>query len=227
MNAAMLQSELQAVPGVASAEIDAAAEGPAGVRVHLAPEADAHTVGVEVQRVLAAHGMRSRFGASPPAAVAPPAEDPQAVDVADTPQPPPESEAPVGPDARPPAEESAAAASPIPEPEATPPQAPTVDSVAVEERRDGATVTVTLADGGSGSRSAAFSAGDAAVAGATLDASGHATTPVLAVEWLEADGADAVTVVVGTAAAARAGAAVVTGGRAYAIAVATVRALRS
>ena len=60
MAAESLRDELLAVPGVAEAEVDESGTNPSGVRVRLAPEADAQAVGIEVQRILASHGMRSR-----------------------------------------------------------------------------------------------------------------------------------------------------------------------
>jgi hypothetical protein len=94
MSSSTLQEELLRVAGVAEAQVDATeGAGPAGVRVRLAPDADAESVGAEVQRVLAAHGMRSRLASaepsapavaehveptSAPAAVAPPAAPPSA-----------------------------------------------------------------------------------------------------------------------------------------------------
>jgi len=70
MSSSTLQEELLRVAGVAEAQVDATeGAGPAGVRVRLAPDADADAVGAEVQRVLAAHGMRSRLaGDDAPAA---------------------------------------------------------------------------------------------------------------------------------------------------------------
>jgi hypothetical protein len=56
-----LREELLALPGVAEAEVDEQGDAPSGVRVRLLPDADARAVGAEVQRVLAAHGMRSRL----------------------------------------------------------------------------------------------------------------------------------------------------------------------
>ena len=62
VDAEALRAELMSVSGVASAEVDVGeSSAPAGVRVRLTPDADARRVGAEVQRVLAGHGMRSRF----------------------------------------------------------------------------------------------------------------------------------------------------------------------
>jgi hypothetical protein len=56
-----LRDELLAIPGIASAEFEGTEEQPLGVRVQLAVGADPETVGREVQRVLASHGMRSQL----------------------------------------------------------------------------------------------------------------------------------------------------------------------
>lgn len=56
-----LHHELMGLPGVAAAEVSqTAGAAPAAVTVRLAPGADARSVGVAVQRVLASHGLRSR-----------------------------------------------------------------------------------------------------------------------------------------------------------------------
>lgn len=66
-----LREQLLALPGVAEAEVDGDDEAPAGVRIRLAPEAQAEIVGREVQRVLATQGVRSRLGLEAAAAVPP------------------------------------------------------------------------------------------------------------------------------------------------------------
>jgi len=53
------REELLAVPGVAAAEVGESA-GPAGIRIQLSHDADPELVGREVQRILAAHGLRSQ-----------------------------------------------------------------------------------------------------------------------------------------------------------------------
>jgi hypothetical protein len=58
-----LREQLLALPGVAEAEVDGGDDAPLGVRIRLAPEVDAESVGAEVQRVLAARGVRSRLAA--------------------------------------------------------------------------------------------------------------------------------------------------------------------
>ena len=96
MTADALRAELLSVAGVASAEVDVANGSPAGVKVQLAPGADSRRVGVEVQRILAAHGLRSRFASpgdpSPAAASTPdagPAVPPPPPLAPATPPPPP------------------------------------------------------------------------------------------------------------------------------------------
>jgi hypothetical protein len=54
-----LRNELLSIAGIASAELEGAEDAPQGVRVQLAAGADAESVGREVQRILASHGMRS------------------------------------------------------------------------------------------------------------------------------------------------------------------------
>lgn len=58
-----LREQLLALPGVAEAEVDGGDDAPLGVRIRLAPEVDAESVGAEVQRVLAARGVHSRLAA--------------------------------------------------------------------------------------------------------------------------------------------------------------------
>ena len=61
MLANSIHDELLTIPGIAGAELEGASEQPVGVRVQLAVGADVDMVGREVQRVLAAHGMRSQL----------------------------------------------------------------------------------------------------------------------------------------------------------------------
>ncbi len=75
-----IREELLSIPGIAGAEFEGDPTTPAGVRVQLAPGADAEAVGREVRRVLAGHGMRSQMTApdvAPPRP--PPPPDPQTV----------------------------------------------------------------------------------------------------------------------------------------------------
>lgn len=59
--AGSLREDLLAIAGVAAADLDGNVQTPDGVRVRLAPGADADEVGLEVQRVLSQHGMRSHM----------------------------------------------------------------------------------------------------------------------------------------------------------------------
>ncbi|GMQ84486.1 MAG: hypothetical protein BMS9Abin07_0050 [Acidimicrobiia bacterium] len=59
-----LRDELLSLPGVESAVVEGDAMTPQGVRVRLATGVDAAVVGEEVQRVLAAHGLRSEMASS-------------------------------------------------------------------------------------------------------------------------------------------------------------------
>ena len=61
MTADLLRDELLRVPGVESADIEGDSLTPQGVRVRLSAGVDATAVGVEVQRVLATHGLRSEM----------------------------------------------------------------------------------------------------------------------------------------------------------------------
>jgi hypothetical protein len=87
-----LREQLLALPGVAEAEVDGDDTAPAGVRIRLAPEAQAEMVGREVQRVLTTWGVRSRLGGEAAAAV-PPLFEPAAEKEA---APPPAAASPGG-----------------------------------------------------------------------------------------------------------------------------------
>jgi len=66
VTADLLRDELLRVPGVESADIEGDALTPQGVRVRLSAGVDASAVGEEVQRVLAAHGLRSEMASPEP-----------------------------------------------------------------------------------------------------------------------------------------------------------------
>ncbi len=65
MAVGMLRDDLLSLPGVESADLDGDEMAPSGVRVRLAPGTDVATVGEEVRRVLALHGLRSEVGVEP------------------------------------------------------------------------------------------------------------------------------------------------------------------
>lgn len=207
MTAETLRFELLAVPGVVVAEVGAGGgDGPAEIKVRLAPEADADRVGVEVQRVLAAHGMRSRF---------PSAEEDLESD--QTPLEPAPIRVP------PPSPPQLSVTDPVPDIPASP---VVVAAVSVEERTDGVTVTVRLSDGRIAAAEVALDAAspDGAIVAAVTGAAGE-TAAMLAVDWTEVEGARVVTVVMRRRGETAAGAAVVNVGRAFAVAAATAAAL--
>jgi len=224
-----LREELMALPGVADAEVDEGGDSPSGVRVKLSADADARRVGVEVQRILASHGLRSRV-ADGGAAPAPPDEPPPAPIVGlpsmeeeipaffDEPTPPPPSVPPPIPDD---ADEAAFR----PEGE----RAAGLSSVRLEESRDGVVVTAVGTDGRTlTERCAATSEAmiEAVVSAVGGLADGRAPT-LLAVERTRAEGSEVVTVVVERTDGWRgAGAAVVRASRAFAVGKATWTALR-
>jgi hypothetical protein len=229
VGAETLQIELLGVPGVSAAEI-ATGDGaiPAGVKVSLSADADARRVGIEVQRILAAHGMRSRFSSDKE-------EDsplPPSVDDSSPTPPVPEVSPPVAapPTVSPPV---AVVVEPVPEPPPNAPPAPAVElrSVSVEERMDGLTASVVMSDGGAASRVIAAGLGteelDAAVVGAVAEAAGESVT-AKAIEWLEIDERTVVTVVVEREdGSLGAGAAVTAIGQAFAVGTATGAALQA
>ncbi|MBN2114301.1 MAG: hypothetical protein JW785_09265 [Acidimicrobiia bacterium] len=195
-----LRDELLGLPGVAEVELDGEGSAPSGVRIRLAPDADPDRVGLEVQRVLAAYGMRSRVDGT---AVAPP------------PLPPLPPLAPREEEAPPPA--------PV---EARP--APGLAAVRLEETASTLEVTVTAADGRQATRSSAV--GEDELAAAVIEAVGELLVGgpprVIAVDWATANGSRVVTVVLEAPGGARgAGAGLVRASRPYAIARAAWAAL--
>lgn len=244
-----LREELLAVPGVASAEVDVSGTDPAGVKVRLEPDADAEVVGVEVQRVLASHGMKSRLsGADAVAGTAmPPAEPAAAVEPEPEPEPAasteaePAAEAPLEPEVLPEPPPPPAEVAPVvpmaavpDQPQSAPPAAAAsaglvkVESVAVHERADSLAATVRLTDGSeaTGPPVADASQLEATIAAGAITALGS-TAELAAVEWMVVDGESIVTVVVRDGKGLDAGAAVVGTGRAFAVASATAAALGS
>lgn len=200
MAAESLRDELLALPGVAAVELDGEGAAPSGVRVRLAPDADPERVGLDVQRVLAAHGMRSRVDDS---AVAEPLPLPLA-----PPAPPPEE--------------------PVPAPPAPPAVSVALATVRVEESAAALEVTVTGTDGREAARRGALS--EQGLAEAVIEAVGTllvgAPPRVIAVDWATADGLQVVTVVLEAPGGAKgAGAGLVRASRAYALARAAWQAL--
>jgi hypothetical protein len=240
-----LRTELMSVPGVASAEVDLTdANAPGGVRVRLTADADARRVGAEVQRVLASHGMRSRFSDGDGDAVPDPAAEPAPVPlmppplpVAEEPSfPPPPVDSPPAPEspAEPVVEEPPAAVpmAAVPDPSAATPPLRIIrgglEAVAMEERADGLAVRVTLDDGRVGSQpltSEDTEILDSAVIAAVADAV-EVDVETVATEWMEVEEASIVTVVLRLSDGALvAGAGVVRVGRAFAVGMAARAAL--
>lgn len=229
-----LRAELLAIEGIASAELEGTEAAPHGVKVRLAAGADAKSVGVAVQRVLASHGMRSHR-----------ADDSGAVGEA-------ESATEVGSSGSPAVSRSPGDPGPPPPPgaagngnaavlpmralsaeptvqqvtvEATPLE---LDSVSVEESRNGISVRVRAGDaaatrqvgGGPGSM-------DAALIGALAELLGK-EAELVAVQRGEAGESTIVTVLLEIAGSGQqVGSAVVVAGDAYAVAQAAWRALRA
>jgi len=224
-----LRDELMALPGVAEAEIDETGASPTGVRVRLLPDADARAVGAEVQRVLAAHGMRSRLtsgdergdteaSAPEPDDDADPAES--AVPAFDEPFAPPLGVA----DSLP---------GPPPMPPVVPPPVGVTTAVLttlqVEEAPGGVVVTATTDDGriaterSEPTEEAMFEAITTAVGSLAEGAAPR----LLAVGRTSAEGSEAMTVLLERSDGTRAaGAALTRAGTAYAVARATWAALR-
>jgi hypothetical protein len=194
-----MREELLAVPGVAGAEFEGDPTGPAGVKVQLAPGADADDVGREVRRVLAGHGMRSQLTAPAiaPRQAPPPPEPRKVINLAEFDHGPgglvetiadaePDDTAESPPSLEPAADvepEAAAAAPPEPELEAGPapsddavdePQADTDDDWVpvlgdVGMTQRGSRVTVSVAGGGRVARRVAVASSES-IDRALLDA---------------------------------------------------------
>jgi hypothetical protein len=193
-----LRDELLALPGVAEVELDGEGGAPAGVRIRLAVGADPDRVGLEVQRVLAARGMRSRVDDSE---LTPAAPLPLVV-----PGPPPE--------------EGAAHAVPGP--------VGALGSVRVEESATAIEVTVIAVDGRQATRRGPVSEeglAEAVIEAVGVLLVG-APARVIAVDWATAEGSRVVTVVLEAPGGAQgAGAGLVRASRAYAVARAAWSAL--
>jgi len=238
-----LRSELMSIEGIAAAELDGSDEAPLGVRVQLAAGADAESVGREVERVLASHGMRSHRPGGEEATTETRDE------VAAT-----ETGSVVGPGSGPPpppgAESNGATADVVPmrgaaaraavswpiadgqpvthaRPLAETPER-SLDSVSVEEGRDGIAVRVVAGDAAVTRHVGGGPDGlDTAIVSALTEALG-VEADLIAVQRGEAGGAKIVTVLLEVAGSGQqVGSAVVGAGAAYAVALAAWRALRA
>ena len=220
-----LRDELLAVAGVASVEVDTAADAPSGVKVRLLPDADAAAVGLEVQRVLASHGMRSRVASDQAMAALTPTMAPAPVPPRpETPPPTPQ------PDEAAEAAPAVVVSAPPQVPAAAGETRPVLASLAFEESDSGVVVTAVAADGRRFSRQAA-AVSDQAVGEAVVAAVGALSEgKPQRLLWMSAEtieGTEVVAVLVERADGTRlAGAAVVRAAKAYAVARATWAALR-
>lgn len=129
-----LRKALSAIEGVERSEVELAENGPLAIRVELAHGADRRTVGEAVQRLLEAHGLRSRVAPDrrEPSPGSPPAPPPglrhPAADPGPIPGPPGVVVEPPGPPIQPPVSGG-------------------IEAVTVFETMEGLMVTV-VADGG-------------------------------------------------------------------------------
>lgn len=235
-----LRDELLSIPGIEEAELEGEGPTPAGVRVRLSADADTDTVGEEVRRVLATHGMRSHV-ATPPEQEAPPPPPGAPASVVRLPgvsiAPPPvaaaddtvvfeqpiaDSEAPAAAAPAPVPDRAAAAELPAPPAAVAGAGRPHLQSVAVEEGRDGVIVRVAAGGGAIAERKAR--PGEAGLDAAIVSAVGQLMDPMSApprvMEILdhEVAGTRLVTVVLERGDGSRcAGSAVADGGRVYAV----------
>jgi hypothetical protein len=226
---------LLSIAGIASAELDGGEDAPQGVRVQLAAGADAESVGREVQRVLASHGMRSTRAADQAAAETSGDGDTAPAVVPGLPQP--------GPPPPPGADSNGGAVFRLPgavQPEVEPPhelepiqvveEAPpmVLDSVSVEESRHG--IAVRVAGGGASVTRQVGSSSDgmdAAIVGAVTELLGL-ESELIAVQRGEAGDALIVTVLVEVVGVGRqVGSAVIVAGETFAVGQAAWRALRA
>jgi hypothetical protein len=242
-----IRDELLSIPGIEEAELEGDTSTPAGVRVRLSADADTDTVGQEVRRVLATHGMRSHVTASdapvnPPPPPGAPASVVTLPGVSIAPPPPVfAEEAPAREELLERAEEVPSRAQSIEElpgpatPESASPGRGGVrrlQSVAVEEGRGGVLVRVSADDDTSAerrSRPGAAGLDDAVVAAIGELVDRKAAPPlVLQVVEHEVAGTPLVTVVLELGdGSRRVGSAVAEGGRVYAVGYAAWLALSS
>ncbi len=229
-----LREALLAIPGVAEADIDETSGSPSGVRVTLAPDADGRVVGVEVQRVLATHGLRSRItpGDEPAPPASPAGNGAAGDDMVFVPPPPPEAPppSPVSTASDEVATGAEIEAEAIPGPAAPPPAGFDLASISISETADAVAVTATATDGKS--HTVEGVASEEGLLGAVTEAVGALAVgdppTIVSVDAVRTAGSEIVTVVLEDPDGRRsAGAAVVVADRAFAAARATVAAIRS
>lgn len=230
--ASSLHAELMSIDGIAAAELDGSEDAPLGVRVQLAAGADAESVGREVERILADHGMRSHRPSS---------DETEATTLGGSSTPGSSASGPnLGPPPPPGAESNGVTADVVPmrgaaaraaiswptaAAESIPPRP--LESVSVEEGRDGIAVRVVVGDAavtrqvGSGP-----DALDTAIVAALTESLG-VEADLVAVQRSDAGDAKIVTVLLEVAGVGQqVGSAVVGAGAAFAVALAAWRALK-
>ncbi len=138
--ASSLRAELLAIEGIAAAELEGTEDAPLGVRVQLAAGANAESVGIAVERVLASHGMKShRAGDDEEAAT-----DAGAATSAPGPPPPPGAggDAAILPMRA--VNETSTSTMISAERETPVAQSRSLESIAVEESREGIAIRITV-----------------------------------------------------------------------------------
>lgn len=202
MGVSTLHDDLLSLPGVEQAEIDGDPTTPAGVRVRLAPGVDPASIGNEIRRVLAMHGLRHESD-SASGQVGPDVESSRDV----------EEEEPIRSAQEPPYGEADVPAHPALEEAA-------LDWVSVTEGRDGIMVTA----GSLTNEATAFAAGssepaiDQAVVSAVAELAGSVSLPLIrSLDQRDLAGTPVVTVVLEDRGLRLVGSAPVEGGRAYAV----------
>lgn len=225
-----IHEELLSIAGIAGAEFEGDPATPEGVRVQLAPGADPELVGREVRRVLAGHGLRSQLTAPAvaPLEAPPPPEPRTVVNLADFDpgagsDEPPEVSEPTAPqsiagtsDAEP-ADVTATSTAR----ETAPAGAVALLGEVVIAQRDGEiSVSVTIGSAVAQRRALATEGGvDRALLGAVCELLGVTPVPELvSVGSTESGGSSVVSVLVDDGVRRRAGSAVSTGNRAWAVA---------
>ena len=207
--AEVLRDELLSVPGVAGAEVDTD-QGVAGVRVQLAVGADPEEVGAEVRRILSGHGMRPAEASSEERPSGPPPPPGAPGSVVSFPL--------VGEHARNRAQLPDTASDGV------------LESVAIEETPEHIAVLVRSADGSSAGANldSGMQGLDEAVVAGVAELTGVSAATLLKVLEEDFDDRLVLTVLIDTGDAhPLAGAAVQSGGRAYAVARAAWAALTS
>lgn len=208
MTAGLLRDDLLSLPGVERAEFDGDGTNPTGVRVRLSSGVDPIVIGEEVQRVLAAHGLRSEVVGTPSEAVQTDAETAQST-LDETEQAAFATEA-----SAPRAERDRA------ESIAPPSSALGLDSLAIIEARDGTTVIASGAGSDSSVQAASASrpAVDQAIVSAVARLAGVAASPLVrSIDEREIGDTIVATVVIDEGGERLVGSAVVSGGWPYAL----------